>query len=487
MTFSRRIIFWCQRTPAILISMVILGACARLPAPLPAKHSAPQTAIHATLTQDAKQDDLIRGGWPKKDWWKTANAPALNRLIHTALDSNPNLKMAAARILQAKADAERAHAALLPHLSAGTAITQEHFSQQGLHALLNGKTVTYGALNPIMIRYHLDLWGKDLDRVRAALGAVRVHEADYAQVRLLLSTEITWHYFLLSGLTAQYQLVNERLKLERALLRLEQRRWRDGLSNASAVYTQQETCAAVGQKRAQLQAAIAEQRYLLAALAGQGPDWGASIQSTPLPVLPTFALPADLPLQLLARRPDIVAARWETALAAQEVKAARAAFYPNVNLHFFVGWNSINLGDLLSIGNLAHAVGPVISLPIFEGGALRAGLKAQNAVFQASNDHYQATILDAVREVVDQLREWQQVHQQIKEQKMMMVSAKQASRLAETAYRNGLSNKAAFYKAQIQQISVEEQATSLYTQNAQAWAKLNGALGGGYRTRNKPA
>ncbi|MBU2752305.1 TolC family protein, partial [Acidithiobacillus thiooxidans] len=176
-------------------------------------------------------------------------------------------------------------------------------------------------------------------------------------------------------------------------------RWQDGLNNARPVYAQTETYGSARQSVAQLRAAIVQQRYVLAALAGHGPDWGRNIGVEPLPDFSTINIPRQLPLRLISHRPDMVAARWEIEVAAQQVGAARAAFYPDVNIALFAGWNSIDLGDLFSPGNLAHAIGPVVSLPIFEGGKLRARLKAQNALYLAAQDHYRHTILSAVREI----------------------------------------------------------------------------------------
>ncbi|MBN6739384.1 efflux transporter outer membrane subunit [Acidithiobacillus sp. MC6.1] len=476
-----------KRSIALILSLLLLGACARLPQHLPGDKMAHDTQISGTLAQLDGHAGITPGAWPASNWWESAQLPALNNLISEALRNNPSLQATSARILEAKAAAANQHATLLPHFSAGAAVTQEHFSRQGLHAPLNGKTITYGVLNPLEMRYHLDLWGRDNDHFRASLGEVRVHQADYAEAKLLLSTRLAWHYFLLAGDVQRFRQVAHAEALHSSLLHLEQQRWHDGLSSARTVYLQEVARARVRQSAAEIQAAIAQQRYILAALAGHGPDWGRDIPVEPLPTLSTINIPRNLPLRLIAHRPDIVAARWEIEVAAQQMGAARAAFYPDVNIALFTGWNSIHLGDLFSPGNLADAIGPVISLPIFEGGRLRAHLREQNALYIAVKDHYRATILDAVREVAGRLAIWRQTRQEIRGQRQMILAAEHTTTLAESTFHSGMTNKAEAYIAQIQETQIKNQLLALETKNAQSWVLLHAALGGGYTPRKNPA
>jgi NodT family efflux transporter outer membrane factor (OMF) lipoprotein len=471
----------------LLVPLLLVAACARLPQHLPGAHLAHTTQIQQTLARADHQYGITAGQWPANHWWETARIPALNHLIQEALRQNPSLQLASTRILAAKAMAAEQHAALLPQVSAGASITQEYFSQNGLHLQANGKHFTYAEINPLELRYHLDLWGRDSDQIRAALGQVRVHQADYAEAKLQLEKQLAWHYFLLAGETRQLHLAERLENLQKSLLQLEKQRWQDGLSNARPVYAQTETYGSARQSVARLRAAIAQQRYVLAALAGHGPDWGQNIAVGPLPDLSSIAIPRHLPLRLISHRPDIVAARWEIEVAAQQVGAARAAFYPDVNIALFAGWNSIDLGDLFSPGNLAHAIGPVVSLPIFEGGKLRARLKAQNALYLATQDHYRHSILSAVHEIAGHLATWQKNRQQIHEQIPMTNAAKQDSALATAAFHSGTANLTTVYRSQIQEINMQNQQITLQIHNAQSWVLLNVALGGGYAAEKKPA
>jgi NodT family efflux transporter outer membrane factor (OMF) lipoprotein len=464
----------------LLSGILLIGACARLPRHLPGGKMGQKTQISKTLAQYNGQFGITAGAWPQNDWWKAAGIPALNALEKDALRNNPDLQIVSTRILAARATVAAQHASLLPHISAGASTTQEYFSKQGLHTTANGSSVLYTELNPLEVQYHVDLWGQDSDKIRAALGKVRVARTDLAEARLRLSTEVAIHYFSLIGdILRRAQILKEQ-RLHAALLRLDQERLRSGLTGAKAVYLQKEACTAARQAVTDITNDIVVQQYSLAALAGHGPDWGRNIQTAPLPSLTTIAVPKDLPLRIIAHRPDIVAARWEIEVAAQEVGAARAAFYPNVNIALFAGWNSIHLGDLFSPGNLAHAVGPVISLPIFEGGALRAQLRARNARYMAAEDHYHATILNAVRQIADRLSDWQRIRRKLSEEQEMIIAARHTTRLENAAFRTGTSNKIGMLTAHIHEAQINNQDYSLQIADATSWARLNAALGNGY-------
>ncbi len=465
----------------LLSSILLISACARLPRHLPGGKIGQKTQISQTLTRYNGRFGIAGGAWPQSDWWKTASIPALNALEKDALRNNPDLEIVSTRILEARAAVANQRASLLPHISASTSTTQEYFSKQGLHTTANGSSVLYTELNPLEVQYHVDLWGQDSDKIRAALGDVRVARADLAEARLRLSTDVAIHYFSLIGdIQRRAQILKEQ-QLHEALLSLDRERLLSGLTGAKAVYLQKEACTAARQAVADITSEIAVQQDTLAALAGHGPDWGQTIQTASLPLLKTITVPKDLPLKIIAHRPDIVAARWEIEAAAQEVGAARAAFYPNVNIALFAGWNSIHLGDLFSPGNLAHAVGPVISLPIFEGGALRAQLRAKNARYMAADDHYHATILHAVRQIADRLSEWKRIRRQLSEEQEMIMAARLTTRLEDSAFRAGISNKVGTLIARIHEAQVKNQEYSLEIADATSWTRLNAALGDGYK------
>ncbi|MCQ8131111.1 TolC family protein, partial [Methylomonas rivi] len=178
-------------------------------------------------------------------------------------------------------------------------------------------------------------------------------------------------------------------------------------------------------------AEAALQRNLLAALAGKGADWGREIRIEAGTCTEQAVLPSDLPLRLLSHRPDISAARLQAEAAAEEIKVAETAFYPDVNLIAFTGLHSVSLSDVLLQGaSLAYAVGPSIEFPIFEGGRLRANLSYQQAAYDRSVERYNASLVQAVREVADSVSRWRETGQRLAEQTQILADAAASEQLA---------------------------------------------------------
>lgn len=462
-----------QRAFLILLAAV-LGGCAQLPRTLPA--SGRQTAD----SHPARPVSGRTPTWPSAAWWTVAGSRPLDRLMNTALRGNPTLTVASARVLAAHAIVLSAQAHGNLHLGAAATMTHAYFSQQGLHATANGTTVLYTEIDPLVAHYHLALWGRTRDRIRAALGALRAARAERTETRLLLATRIVVHYFALSGDRARYHDLVQQNRLAHHLLQLTQTRLRLGLAGAQAVYRQQEACAATHEALLSLAAAVRIERHMLAALAGRDPAFGAGIAVTPLPRVIAPRVPDDLSLALVTHRPDIAAARDAVAAAAARVGAARAAFYPEVDIALFAGWNSIHLADLLDPANLARAIGPVVTLPIFEGGALRARLRKETALYRLASAHYQHTVLDAARAVANRLTHLTEMRRTVNRQRRALRAARHLADLTQSAYEAGINDRLAVLSAQIGALEAHERLLILETHKAQAWALFMSALGGGY-------
>ncbi len=470
-----------MRLAAILSCVVVLmTGCARLPEHLP-KNPADQADLRIP-----RSADMATTPWPAAQWWRSAQDPELDRLVDAALQQNPNLRAAAGKVLLAQADVGTARSRLLPHFDASLALTQQYFSAQGLHLSANGTSNTFGEINPLVVRYHVDLWGQDRDLVRAARGQLAMTEAEAAQARLLVSTAVVVQYFALAG---DLRLLREAEHLHALQERAEgvaEGGFRQGLSSASPVHAEKLAVAQSAEQVAKFRAAVAAERHALAELCGAGPAMqiaGKALATQAL--VPPAGLPKELPLRLLAGRPDVVAARWAVQAAAAEVGAARAAFYPNINLRLLAGWDSIHLGDLFAPGNFAHAIGPVITLPIFEGGALRAHLKAQNAAFLIAQDRYRSTLLTALREIADRLSTAQKLQRQDQAQQTAAAAAREQSQLQQQAWRQGLRDELPSIEAEITRIRVSQRQTAIVTARWQNWALLESALGGGYLEKTK--
>ncbi|TYC52453.1 fusaric acid resistance protein, partial [Zoogloea oleivorans] len=230
---------------------------------------------------------------------------------------------------------------------------------------------------------------------------------------------------------------------------------------------------------------LALARNQLAALTGQGPD--ATLTLTP-PALRDLAttLPGTLRADLLGRRPDVIAQRWRVEASGRDSDAARAEFYPNVNLNAFVGLQSLGLGNLLESSSRMLGVGPAIHLPVFDSGRLRANLASRHAEQDAAIAQYNTTLVDALRDVADQLANWRGADAEGRDQQAAQARYEDAWRLTEVRYRAGLSSYTAVLAAETPLLAQRRLTAELRTRRLEASAGLARALGGGY-TPNTPS
>ncbi len=228
------------------------------------------------------------------------------------------------------------------------------------------------------------------------------------------------------------------------------------------------------------EASLSRARHALAELAGRGPQVFDSLAPT-MAALRSTELPTALPADLLGRRADLVAQRWRVDATAKDIEAARAQFYPNVNLVAFVGLSSIGLDRFVEAGARTFGAGPALHLPLFEGGRLRAQLDAKRAEADAAVDAYNGTLLRALREVADEVSSLQSIERQQRAQAEATAAADAAYELAAQRYQAGLGNFLVVLTAQTNVLAQRRAAAELKARHLGAEVALARALGGGYR------
>lgn len=459
------------------IGALAVTACARLPSGAATPHM-----IHAQVdrvSQTGPTGDFTTGSWPRGNWWHAFGDEALNRLMVQALGTNPDLAAAQARIAAARAAVRDARSRLLPHVGAAVDLAEEHFSATGTHSLLNGRSVLFGNLEPVQAVYDPDISGEGARKLAAAVGEMRVRQAQEAAARLDISTNLARVWFVVAGLDGALAAEGRELVLTRRLLVVHNARLDAGLADADDVFATKQALAAL-RRRIRLQEG---QRSALlaavAALAGQSPAATSALRPLP-PLLRPFPVPADLPLGLLRHRPDVMASLWRVEAARQDVHAARAAFNPQLNLALFAGWNSIHVEDLLNPANFARGIGLSLSLPIFEGGALRAGLEGAQSRYDLAIHRYNARVLAAVKEVAAGVALWKANREALGQSRGSTAAAQARARLRNAAFHAGLTNALPSLTAAIAAAEQREREAQQRAAAAQSWVDLVGALGGGY-------
>ena len=443
---------------------------------------APQSrrADPASLAAKASLAQVIPAAvWPAANWWQRFGDPQLDALIEEALAGNPGIAGARARIERARALAAGAGAALAPQGNAGVNVTRQRYSSNGIFPPpIAGSWHTQTDL-AATFSYELDLWGRNRAAYDAALGQVRAAEVDAYAVRLLLASSIARAYAQLARSFEQLDLARDTLAQRQAMFDLTQRRVAAGLDSDIELKQAEGSIPAARSRMAQLEEEIALGRNLLAALAGQGPDRGLALTRPQLRTQ-AIALPSALPADLLGRRPDVVAQRWRVESARRDIDAARGQFYPNVNLSALVGVQSISFAKLLTARSEDPAFGPALRLPLFDGGRLRANLAAKDADYDLAVEQYNQTLIEALREVVDQLTSLKSLDAQRAELERSLASAREAYALARERYRAGIASYLQVLAAETPLLEQKNLRANLRARELELSINLIRALGGGY-------
>jgi NodT family efflux transporter outer membrane factor (OMF) lipoprotein len=420
------------------------------------------------------------GDWPGQDWTAQIGGAPLQALVDEALVNNPSLDTAAARIATARAQADIVGATTTPNIGARFSSTYQRFTENGLvPPALGGQYKSDNRLS-LDFSYELDFWGRHAAELRAALSQGKAAEAEQVSARLMLTTAIARAWVQLARQHEQADLTAQQIAVRQKIDRLIQLRYKAGLDPRNDAEQARQQIANLRAEQAQWQEAMTLTRNQLAALLGKGPDRGQSIARPPLPAESAGSMPDDLPLNLLARRPDIVAARWRVEAAQGDIDTAKARFYPNVNLAAFAGFSSLGLPNLLNSGSTIVGFGPAIQLPVFEGGTLRAQLKGRVAAYDAAVASYNQTLTDAMREVADQAQSLRAAAIQGDHQREAVQAADSGLYLAQERERKGTANMLPVLAAELNALTQRKAALDAQARRADLRIGLIKALGGGF-------
>ncbi|HSN41214.1 MAG TPA: efflux transporter outer membrane subunit [Burkholderiales bacterium] len=444
----------------------------------------PQASINdanrLAASRSLAQAGLSGTAWPKIDWWKQFGDPQLDALMKEALAGNPSLRVAEARTRRALATAGVAGSALSPQVTGTADITRERFPEHGLvPPPFAGSWNTENNLS-INLSYDLDFWSRNRLAYESALDGARIAEVDAFAARLFLSAGVAHAYVQLQRVHEQLDIAEATLAQREQILALTRDRVAAGIDSQLELKQAESALPATRQQIAALREAIQLTRNQLAALLGSGPDRGFAIRRPQAHGLGEPALPSYLPANLVGRRPDVVAQRLRVESARKEIGAARAEFYPNINLTAFLGVQSIGLSRLLQAGSAVAGAGPALSLPVFDGGRLRANLAGKDADYDVAVEQYNQTLIDALRDVVDQLASFHWAEEQRGQLRIALGTARDAYDLALARYKEGIGNYLQVLSAESQVLAQQSLDADLRARELDLSINLIRALGGGY-------
>ncbi|ALP62709.1 efflux transporter outer membrane subunit [Paraburkholderia caribensis] len=437
--------------------------------------------IASTSQFEASQSLPAEGGqWPTLDWAGQFGDPQLPKLIAEALEGNPSIAQAQARIAKASSYIETSKSALYPKVEGSYSWTRELYSANALFPPPYGGT-WYSENNVLAsASWDLDLWGKNRQRLGQAVSQEKAAEADMQQARVTLAASVARTYNSLAQLYALRDIAEREIKNRQTIGVIANDRVKAGLDTNVERQTANGNIATSQSNLTELDGQITTTRYELGALLGKGPDRGLQIAKPAFNPGGAVTLPDNVPADLISRRPDIVAARWQVEAAMHDVKEAKAEFFPDVNLAAGFGFDAFGWGKFLTSSSRQIQFGPAIHLPIFDAGALRSQLKGRYADFDLDIANYNQTLINALSDVATQISSIRSLdHQQGDAQRALDASAN-AYELAVIRYRAGLSPQLQVLTADQNRLAAEQTVTNLKMRRRDLQIALIKALGGGF-------
>ena len=424
-----------------------------------------------------------QSAWPQQDWWLAYGDAQLDALMARALKDSPNLATAQARIARAQAAAGQVQTNGAPQVTGSADGSYGRYSENyQVPKPPLGKAGQYVGQARLAtdFSWDLDLWDKNGALIRAAGAQVRAAEFDREAARLALASTLVRSYLQLASQHALQDILQDTLKQRIAIRELAAKRAASGLDTNVELQQANANEQSIRAELVQVETAQAVTRLQLAALAGQMPDQAAAITRPQMKSV-DIKVPADLPLDLLGRRPELAAQRARIKAALGDTDAAKAQFYPNINLAGYIGFQSFGLGQILAAGSFTDSVGPALRLPLFDAGRLRANYAGKVADLDTAVTQYNQSVVTAAQDVAEQLTRAASLAREEDASTAALRAATEAHRLAMLRYQGGLSPYLSVLSVEAGLLAQRRAALDLQTRRQDIQINLVRALGGGFR------
>lgn len=426
------------------------------------------------------------GGWPNTNWWEMFQDEQLGQLILQGLNCSPTLRQALANLEKACSIAFQKRASLFPEIDFNYQEQWQYFSKNGfIRALIPNAKRVPASDNQIDLTanfsWEIDFFGKNKNLFAAALGLSYAQAAEVAQAKMLLAVAIAQTYFGIQALIEQQTLLQQRVSIAEEYYLLQMQREDMGVDPISAVWNAQQNLKLLQEDLLTVDKELLVTCHALNTLVGLGPD-ETLIEVKPSANFQTvFPLPCNLAIDLLARRPDLVASGWRVEAAAKQIGAAKADFYPRVNLMAFAGLESLHFNNLFSLSSKMGSLEPAIYLPIFTAGKLKSALREKVAAFDAAVYEYNNLLLHAVAEVADQVTSLKATQEILCKQKKVVELADRQYQLYLWRNQIGLDSALITLQEEDKLLVQTYQLVSAQQNYLLTVVNLLKALGGGYR------
>ena len=446
-----------------------------------------------TLTQqlpashvDSALPPALKNGWPGSQWWQDYHDAQLNELVKNALSRSPDMQVAEQRIRLAEAQAKAVEAQDGPQVDFSANAERQKMSAEGIMGPFALNDPAAGTTGPwytngtfgLTAGWDLDLWGKNRTEVTARIGAVKAREAEREQTRQLLASGVTRLYWEWQTEAALSKLLTQIEREQRNIIASDRQLYNNGItSSVEGVETDIDD----SKTQQQLNEVAGKMKVIEARLSALTNTQSAALKLHPVSLPKVESqLPTQLGYSLLARRADLQAAHWVIESSMSSVEAAKAAFYPDVNLMAFLQQDALHLSDLFRSSAQQMGVTAGLTLPIFDSGRLNANLDIAQAQNNLSIASYNKAVVDAVNDVARMASQVATLMQKNQHQQQIEHDADRVVSLAQARYNAGIIAGSLVSKARIPALREQSNGLILQGQWLDASIQLTSALGGGY-------
>lgn len=425
-------------------------------------------------------DDVLR-----PDWWTLYNDPILNGLVEQAIAANPDLQATAERFVQARNSMMKARSRYFPQIGFGFGGSNNRQSDNSLFRAPGEPNSDTQVEMDGLASWEPDFWSKLRNEAQARIYRAEERAADYGLARLILQAEVASNYFTLRGLDAQIAIYEQSIGLYNYSLDVVVTQFEGAIASNLDVARAQSLLFATESKLALMHSERKLTEQAIAILLNLAP---ASFKIEPVDhlLIPNFRLPQTVPSTLLERRPDIAAVERQMAQANRTIGIARAAFFPNVAFRLGGGFEDAGL-NLLSLANSFWAYGSSFSIPLFQGGYRRAQLQQSWSVYRETENTYRSTVLNAFREVENNLTKTHWMTIAAERQDAAVGAARTTQDLTMDLYKGGLATSLELIYAQLGTLTASIDSVQIKTNRLKATVALIRSLGGGWNRDQLPA
>ena len=456
----------------ILAVLVLEAGCMMGP-----KYKRPTVDVPQEYRAPAAQEASQASSLGNEQWWQVYQDPVLTQLIHTAIAQNYDVRIAAARVLEAQAHVGITRANQLPSANVGANV----FSEQNAKVsnLFPAYQVNGGEVN-LSVVWNLDFWGKYRRETEASRAQLLATEWGRRAVLSSLIANVATAYFQLRALDRELEISQRTLASRQESLKLTQFLETHGSASDLDISQSQQLVYTASETIPDLERQIQQQENVLSVLLGENPQSiprGRALTEQPVPQ----NVPAGLPSELLERRPDVRQAEESMVAANAQIGVAKASFFPNLSLTGLGGLESNALHQFITTPSETWYAAFNVSQPVFQGGALKSQLRLARANWQDAVLSYQQTVQNAFEQVSNSLVASQKDREFREQQELLTQAAQQTDQLSEVLYKNGGASYLQVLTSETNYFSAEINLVQAQLEERLALVQLYQALGGGWQ------